>query len=68
LTVCRARFATAATDRTVRLWDAATGQEMLALEGLPSAPQRLAFRDDGCLAAGCEDGILVYWEIAPHGR
>ena len=41
------RLASASDDRTVKLWDAATGQELLTLKGHTASVNSVAFSPDG---------------------
>jgi WD40 repeat protein len=55
------RLATGSQDGTVRLWDVATGQEVLALR--PGTAESLAFSPDGkCLAAWIGVSGVTVWE------
>jgi WD40 repeat protein len=59
------RLATASRDKTVRVWDAITGQEVLTL-GHVAAFQSLAFSPRGDrLAAGAENGTIFIWDARP---
>jgi len=60
------RFATSSDDGTLRIWDAATGQEMLTLEGPASQGECLSFSHDGLhIAVGHKDGAIAIWDAAP---
>jgi WD40 repeat protein len=59
------RFASA-RGRTVKLWDARTGEEILTLSGHKGWVTGLAFSGDGHrLATASEDGTLKIWDGAP---
>ena len=59
------RVASASLDRTVKVWDAATGQEVLGLRGPVERMFSVAFSPDGRrLAAGSYDGIVYVWDAA----
>jgi len=66
------RIATGGDDNKVRLWDVATGTELLVLEGhgqgavfLPPGVYSLAFGADGTLlASGGHDGRVKVWDAA----
>ncbi len=59
-----ARLATSGTRQMIRLWDAATGKEMLRIEDV-GAITVLAFSADGLrLAAGSGDGVLSVFNAA----
>ena len=58
--------ATASWDRTARVWDAATGQEMLVLRGHLDAVTGVAFTEDGShLATSSRDATAKIWNIGP---
>jgi WD40 repeat protein len=61
-------IASGSYDQTVRLWDAASGNEIMSLPGISGAVMSLAFSSDSqLLAAGAHDYRLHVWEI-PSGR
>jgi len=48
----------------VRIWDTATGKEILVLARHPSAVVSVAFRPDGkALVVGCGDGTARVWNL-----
>ena len=60
-----ARLATACSDATARLWDAATGIELAVLEGHKSGVDAVAFSPDGLqLATGSSDATVRLWDAA----
>ena len=60
------RLATCAEDRTVRVWDAATGQEALMLRAEAELPVRVAWSPDGgSVVAGDRAGTVHVWEAPP---
>jgi WD40 repeat protein len=59
------RLASASGDGTVRVWDAATGQETLALGGDNGAVLGVAFSPDGKrLASASSDKTVRVWDAA----
>ncbi|MFI5457822.1 MAG: protein kinase [Isosphaerales bacterium] len=59
------RLASASHDRTVRVWDAATGQETLTLKGHTQPVTIVAFSPDGKrLASGSFDQTVKVWDAA----
>src|SRR5262249_22714528 len=57
------RLATAGFDRTIRLWDAATGQETLTIHGHPDGVNDVAFSPDGQrLISVSYDHTLRIWD------
>jgi hypothetical protein len=63
------RIASASMDQTIRIWDAATGQELLVLSvpnsNINSINSQAFSRDGLTLVCGCEDGTLRLHEAAP---
>ena len=59
------RLASASEDGTVKLWDAATGQETLTLKGHTDIVTSVAFSPDGKrLASASRDGTVKVWDAA----
>jgi WD40 repeat protein/serine/threonine protein kinase len=57
------RLASASRDKTVKVWDAQTGQELLSLKGLTDAINSVAYSPDGKrLAGACEDKTVKVWD------
>jgi WD40 repeat protein len=56
-------LASASADRTVKLWDAATGQERAALKGHTGGVSSVAFSPGGkTLASGSLDRTVKLWD------
>jgi WD40 repeat protein len=65
------RLATASADRSVRIWNAETGELLTSLRGSPVSIDSLTFRADGLrLVAGAADGRVTEWnlETAPASQ
>jgi WD40 repeat protein len=59
-------LATAGKDRTVRVWDPASGQEVLCLTGHPAWVNSVAFSPDGqTLASADHQGSIKLWRAGP---
>ncbi|MDE0018976.1 MAG: hypothetical protein OXU51_22540, partial [Candidatus Poribacteria bacterium] len=59
-------LASGSDDDTVRLWDAATGREILTLTGHSDSVNSVSFSPDGnTLASGSDDGTVLLWEFEP---
>jgi tetratricopeptide (TPR) repeat protein len=60
------RIASGSLDGTVRVWDAAGGQELLSLQGRSGQVHGVAFSPDGGrLASLSDDGTVRVWEASP---
>jgi WD40 repeat protein len=58
-------LATGSDDRTVRLWDAATGARRAILTGHTGSVNAVAIAPDSTwLATACTDGMLRIWNVA----
>lgn len=63
------RLATCSYDRLIKLWDAATGQELGTLRGHSDAVYAVAFSpDDERLASAAADRTVKVWDVASGGR
>jgi eukaryotic-like serine/threonine-protein kinase len=59
------RLATASDDQTARVWDAATGREILSLRGHQGGVSSVAFSPDGRrLLSGSYDQAVRVWDLA----
>jgi WD40 repeat protein len=59
------RVASSSVDKTVKVWDAATGQETLTLKGHTRGVNGVAFSPDGSrLASSSEDKTVKVWDAA----
>jgi tetratricopeptide (TPR) repeat protein len=57
------RLASASMDATIRLWDVATGQELLSIKGNKKGLRCVAFSPDGTRLASCGvDGTVQLWD------
>jgi WD40 repeat protein len=58
-------LASTSYDRTIRLWDAATGAHQQTLEGHSSSVNAVAFSPDGkTLASASDDRTIRLWDAA----
>ena len=58
-------LASGSSDKTVRLWDAASGQLLRTLEGHTDWVRSVAFAPDGrLLASGSDDTTVRLWDVA----
>jgi WD40 repeat protein len=63
------RLATASDDQTVKVWGAATGQDLLTLKGHTSRVSGVAYSPDGhCLASASWDQTVAYCAQPPLAR
>jgi WD40 repeat protein len=59
------QLASGSADRTIRLWETATGRELLRFEGHRDNIHCVAFSPDGkTLASGSDDETIRLWEVA----
>jgi WD40 repeat protein len=56
-------LASASGDRTVRVWETATGREVYVLAGHTDRVSSVAFSRDGRLASGSWDGTARFWDV-----
>jgi WD40 repeat protein len=59
------RLATGCADENVKLWDTATGQEVLSLSGRSSRVKGVAFSPDGSRLASCGYDAVTIWDATP---
>jgi hypothetical protein len=60
------RLATASWDRTVKVWDAQTGQEAITLKGHTGWVEGVAFSPDGQhIASASDDRTVKVWDATP---
>ena len=58
-------LASASSDKTIRIWDAATGKTIYTLTGHTGAVTSLSFSSDGkWLASGSQDTSIILWDVA----
>lgn len=51
----------------IRLWDVASGENLVTFRGHPTDVQALAFSPDGeLLASGSYDGTILLWNVKPY--
>ena len=58
------RIVTSSDDKTVRIWDTVTGNEIRKLIGHEAAVNTLVKVNDNTVASGSRDGVLKLWEIS----
>ena len=60
------RLASASADKTVKLWNAATGQHTLTLKGHTGRIKSVCFSPDGKrIVSGSFDGLIKVWDAHP---
>jgi WD40 repeat protein len=56
-------------ERSVRLWDCATGQQRRRFDGHETQLTCLVFSRDGkTIISGSEDGMVIVWDVAGASR
>jgi WD40 repeat protein len=59
-------LASGSQDKTVKLWDVASGQQGRTLKGHADSVRSVAFSPDGSvLASGSEDKTVNLWNVPP---
>ena len=62
------RAVTGSTDGTARVWDAATGRQLLVLRGHRAAVSSVAFAAGGTrVATASQDGTVRIWDVTTQG-
>jgi WD40 repeat protein len=57
-------LATESWDKTIKLWDVATGTMLRTLAGHTDSVRSVAFSPDGkILASGSWDGTILLWDV-----
>ena len=57
-------LASGSGDKTIKLWDVATGTEIRTLTGHTGGVNSVAFSPDGkILASGSADGTILLWDV-----
>ncbi|NOR66305.1 MAG: hypothetical protein GQ528_03000, partial [Woeseiaceae bacterium] len=60
------RIVSSSNDNTIKVWDSATGTELMTLRAVSYWPNPIAFSPDGkTIAAGIYDKDIQLWESAP---
>ena len=59
------RIVSGSTDKTVKVWDANTGQEMLTLKGHTSGVRSVAFSSDGTRIVSGSYDVVMIWDARP---
>src|SRR5205823_5854233 len=60
------RLASGSSDRTIKIWDTETGQELRSLQGHTDVVGSVAFTSDGTqLASWSHDGTIRFWDARP---
>jgi len=63
------RLVGAAADKTLKVWDATTGEELLSLEGHAEPVVGVCFSRDGTrIASVAKDGTVIVWEAGPPAK
>jgi WD40 repeat protein len=61
-------LASGSSDKTIKLWDVATGNNIATLRGHAYAIRSLAFSPDGkALASGSNDTTVKLWDVPQAG-
>ena len=63
------RIASGSADKSVKVWDAATGEAVLTLEGHSGRVTSVCFSADGTrIASGSADKSVKVWDAATDGN
>ena len=62
-------MASASEDRTVRLWNIVTGEQLHIFTGHTGRINEISFSPDGnVLASGSDDGTVLLWDISTYSK